>query len=99
MPQLRGAQPSSQHLSQSLTFTFCRLTVFSIWSLNSCLVVFQVGGVPVVEEADEIVVDNPVFGRQEVEVDKLGGWPDEPFREPKLSPQLSCVFNLKWEYE
>jgi len=50
------------------------------------------GGVPVIEEADEIVVDNPVLGRQEVEVDKLSRRPDEPLREPQLSAQLLCVF-------
>ena len=52
------------------------------------------GGVPVVEKADKIVVDNPVLGWQEVEVDELGGRPDEPLGEPQLSPQLPRVFNL-----
>ena len=52
------------------------------------------GSIPVIEKADEIVVDNSVLGRQEVEVDKLGGRPDEPFREPQLGAQLFCVLNL-----
>ena len=95
-PHHRGAQPSSQDLPQSLTLTFyTRLTVFPIVrSLNRSPVVLQMWCVPVVEEADEIVIDDPVFGRQEVEVDKLGRRPDEPFREPQLSAQLFCVLNL-----
>ena len=52
------------------------------------------GCVPVIEEADEIIVDNPVLGRQEVEVDKLSRRPDEPLREPQLSAQLFCVIYL-----
>ena len=63
-------------------------------SLCSCFVVLQMGGVPIVEKADKIVVDNPVLGWQEVEVDELGGRPDEPLGEPQLSPQLPRVFNL-----
>ena len=63
-------------------------------SLCRCFVVLQMGGVPVVEKADKIVVDNPVLGWQEVEVDELSGRPDEPLGEPQLSPQLPRVFNL-----
>lgn len=55
-----------------------RLDEFLLEVLHYRSLVLDVGGVGVIDQADDVVIQNPELGGEEVEVNKLCRWPNDP---------------------
>jgi len=53
--------------------------------------VLDVGGVSVIHQADDVVIQHPEPGGEEVEVDELCWWPDDPLSQIQPPTKLDCL--------
>jgi len=61
--------------------------------INNSDVMLDVGGVGVVGQADDVVIQHPEPGGEEVEVDELGWGPDHPLGQVQSPTNLDCLIH------